>query len=261
MAVVSVKDVNPTSPAPIDDAPLQDSVIDVDRWLAHFRGNQRNRPEPDWDAPVTMSAKILKPVLRSVAQFELGDGGGPACLIAWNAERFRSRTEGCKALVDLWFDEEKEHSRLLGRLVTRFGGKHIKSHWSFTAFCLSRKCFGVNFELTVLLVTEIVSTAYYRLLHRHGPDDALKGVCRLILRDEAGHVAFHRDRLAREPRGRYGLLWEARFRLTALSAATMLWVNHAPAVCSIGGSTREFYGEVFRELSGFIRRLRSDISG
>src|SRR5439155_23504863 len=124
------------------------------------------------------------------------------------------------------FAAEREHSRLLGASVPPFGGHCINGHWSFPAFCWTRRWFGVRFELTVLLLTEIVSTVYYRLLHRHGDDPALRAMCRLILRDEAGHITFHRDRLARARRARYGRLWEVRFRALGLAAATMLWVNH-----------------------------------
>jgi hypothetical protein len=234
-----------------------DQTIDVERWLAHFLHNRENRPEPGWDAPITIPSHIVKRLVKSIEQFELGDGGGPDKLIAWNADRFRCATTARQALVDLWFAEEKEHSRLLRGCVARFGGECIKRHWSFTAFCQTRRWLGVSFELTVLLLTEIVSTAYYRLLHRHGDDEALRAACKLILRDEAGHVAFHRDRLARATR-RYGLAWELRFRILGYAAATMLWVNHHDGVCAIGGSTAEFYREVRRELSRFVRRLQSD---
>jgi hypothetical protein len=52
------------------------------RWIEHFTRNRRNRPEPDWAAPVNVTPATLAPLLRSVEQFRLGDGGGPASLIA-----------------------------------------------------------------------------------------------------------------------------------------------------------------------------------
>ncbi|OAI46380.1 hypothetical protein AYO44_02115 [Planctomycetaceae bacterium SCGC AG-212-F19] len=232
--------------------------LDVGRWLAHFRRNQQNRPEPAWDAPLALPAEIVRAVVRSLEQFQLGDGGGPAYLIAHNRERFLAAHEGTRELVDLWFAEEREHARLLGAAVARFGGRCIESHWSFTVFCGVRKWFGVRFELTVLLLTEIVSTVYYRLLHRHGQDPALRAMCRLIMRDESGHVAFHRDRLARAARAgqaHHGKLWEARFRGLGFAAATMLWVNHAPGLKALGATRAEFYREIWLELSRFVRRL------
>ena len=203
--------------------------MDADRWLLHFRHNRESRPEPDWRAPITLPAHVVRPLVRSLEQFQLGDGGGPASLIAFDAERFRGSSEATRQLVDLWFAEEKEHSRLLGAAVARFGGTPIKGHWSFTAFCLCRRWFGVRFELSVLLLTEIASTGYYRVMRRHVDDGPLRDMCRLILRDEAGHIVFHRDRHARQGSTHnscYGRLWEVRFRLLGLAAATMLWVNH-----------------------------------
>jgi hypothetical protein len=251
--------------APSADGTLAfDSPAAADRWLAHFRRNHQNRPEPDWAAPVTLSAEVVRPLVRSLEQFQLGDGGGPACLIAWDAERFRSQNAATRALVDLWFAEEREHARLLGAAVARFGGRPIHGHWSFTAFCATRRWIGVRFEVTVLLLTEIVSTVYYRLLRRHAADPALRSVCGLILRDEAGHVAFHRDRLARAGRaGRasYGPGWEVVFRALGLAAASVLWASHAAGLRAVGATGREFYREVWLELSRFIRRLRGESLG
>ncbi|HEV3384837.1 MAG TPA: ferritin-like domain-containing protein [Gemmata sp.] len=236
-----------------------DPPLNVERWLNHFQRNQENRFEPEWNAPITLAADVVRPLLRSLEQFQLGDGGGPAYLIAYDRERFLSQSEGTRELVDLWFAEEREHARLLKAAVIRFGGKCIDHHWSFTAFCLSRKWFGVRFELTVLLLTEIVSTVYYRMLRRHSNDPALRSMSQLIIRDETGHVSFHRDRLVRTARtsnARYGKLWEARFRLLGLGAASMLWINHAPGLCAIGATTNEFYREVWQELTRFVVRLR-----
>lgn len=246
-------------PAALNPVKASAPPLDIGRWLAHFQRNRANRPEPDWNAPITLPAEAVQPLVRSLEQFQLGDGGGPASLIAWDAEQFRSSSDGMRTIVDLWFTEEREHARLLGAAVARFGGQCIRGHWSFTAFCWTRRWFGVRFELTVLLLTEIVSTVYYRLLHGHGQDLALRSTCRLILRDEAGHVAFHRHRLAqiaRAGQARYGTGWEFRFRMLGLAAASMLWLNHAPGLTALGATGIEFYREVWLELSRFIRRLR-----
>jgi hypothetical protein len=237
--------------------------MDVQRWLAHFSHNTQDRPEPDWNAPITLPAEQVRMLVRSLEQFHLGDGGGPASLIAFNAGSFRDSTPEARQLVDLWFAEEKEHSRLVGSAVARFGGQPISGHWSFSVFCFVRRWFGVRFELTVLLLTEIVSTVYYRLLRRHGNDPALKAMCRLILRDEAGHVAFHRDRLAREGRRtgrRYGTAFGLWMRTLGYAAATMLWINHGRSLCALGATRHEFYREVGLELARFLRRLRADLT-
>ena len=228
------------------------------KWIAHFARNRKNRTEPDWSAPIAVPQEVFAPFLRSLEQFRLGDGGGPASLIAHDAEKFRSSTPEMQALVDAWFAEEAEHARLLGCAVDRLGGRRITSHWSFTAFCLCRRALGVRFELQVLLLTELVSTAYYRVLRKHSPDAPVAAMCGLILRDEAGHVTFHRDRLAaegRSPLGLGGALWQAQFWLCGHAAATMLWVNHGPCLDAIGGSRAEYFREVRLELRRFVVSL------
>ncbi|MBE0540753.1 MAG: ferritin-like domain-containing protein [Verrucomicrobia bacterium] len=233
--------------------------MNYDKWITHFSRNRQNRPEPDWSAPVNVPPGMLAPMLRSIEQFRLGDGGGPASLIAYDAEGFRGSTLEMRKIVDSWFAEEVEHARLLGCAVQRFGGRIITSHWSFTAFCLCRRVLGVRFELQVLTLTELVSNAYYRMLRAYSPDGPLAAMCELILRDEAGHVAFQRERIAdsRSPRpGLRGWLWRIQFLLCGYAAGTMLWVNHAPCLRAIGGSRGEFYSEVTRQLLRFVRSLR-----
>jgi hypothetical protein len=84
-------------------------------------------------------------------------------------------------------------------------------------------------------------------------------MCELILRDEAGHLAFQRDRImdAGSPRaGLRGVLWRMQFLVCGYAAGTMLWVNHAPGLKAIGGTRGEFYAEITRQLTRFIRSLR-----
>ncbi len=232
--------------------------LDYQHWIGHFIRNREHRVEPDWNVAMEVPARARPALIRSLEQFQLGDGGGPAALIAHNADDFRNSTAEMRAIVDLWFSEEKEHSRLLGCAVARLGGKKIESHWSFTAFCRCRRMISVRCELQVLLLTEITSTAYYRLLQRHCGITPLEEMCGLILRDEGGHVSFHRDRLAaagRSPGGIAGRLWAAQFCLCGVAAATMLWVNHRACLTRLGASTPEFYREVALELRRFLRSL------
>ncbi len=229
------------------------------KWIEHFTRNKQNRPEPDWSAPIKIPPAVLQPVLKSIEQFRLGDGGGPASLIAFNRENFRGRTVEMRQIVDLWFAEEAEHARLLGCAVRRCGGRIITSHWSFTAFCLCRRVLGVRFELQVLTLTELVSTGYYRMLRSHSPDGPLAAMCELILRDEAGHVAFQRDRLASggcPPTGLRGLFWRTQFFACGYAAGTVLWISHAPCLKAIGGTRGTFYSEITRQMTRFVHSLQ-----
>jgi hypothetical protein len=137
-SLISLSFQRPTAP-PAETAPAPEPVLDAPRWVGHFQANHENRPEPDWSAPITLPPEVITPLLRSLEQFQLGDGGGPAYLIARNREQFLAQDDATRQLVDLWFAEEREHARLLGAAVARFGGTCITKHWSFTAFCATRK--------------------------------------------------------------------------------------------------------------------------
>lgn len=234
--------------------------MNLQKWVRHFERNKNDRKEPDWEAPLELTGRALEKLTRSIQQFQLGDGGGPAYLIAWDRETYLS-DPAMRQVIDLWFKEEREHSRLLGDMLRRLGGEEIKSHWSFTLFCGVRKFLGVQFELHALLGTEIVSNVYYKMLRRHGGDPALRGMCDLIIRDETGHIAFHRSRLAGDAAlsgQSHGRLWAALFHLRALAAGTVLWMNHRGALLALGGSDIEFYRWIWKDTEAFIRGLRKE---
>lgn len=237
--------------------------MNVTPWIEHFERNKHHRIEPNWQAPHCLHGSTLRKLLLSLQQFQLGDGGGPAYLIASNRGTLLDTDAGMKRLVDLWFAEEAEHSRLLGSALQRFGAPEIQSHWSFSLFCGLRKHLGVQFELYALLLTEIVSHVYYKMMYRHCPDEAVRGMCRLIIRDEAGHIAFHRTRLQAEGTAKnrgYGHAWEILFRARGLAAGTVLWVNHRSALLAMGATDGEFYRAIWRDMNRFIRRLREGAS-
>lgn len=231
----------------------------LEPWIQHFARNGSNRPEPEWDAPAhPFKPHEKKALLKSIKQFQLGDGGGPAYLIGHDLDRYFRKNPQMKVLVDLWFKEEERHSELLGKAVRRLGGTPINSHWSFSVFCGVRKLFGSKFELYALLLTEITSNNYYKLMRKYVGDPALKQMCELIVRDETGHIAFHRDRIASQMDGSYrlGNFWALQMYFLALAAGSMLWINHRRALVNLGASTSEFYVNFLSETKRFIETTR-----
>ena len=90
-------------------------------WLAHLRANREDRPEPDWAAPFSLGGEKLRLLRKSLAEYQLGDGGGECYLVAADAESYRGVSDAARAVVDAWFAEEREHSRLLA--PARAGGR------------------------------------------------------------------------------------------------------------------------------------------
>ncbi len=224
-------------------------------WIAHFHANRLDRPEPDWGLPFTLSEAKRRQLARSLAEYQLGDGGGECRLIAHDAETFRGTAEDARTVVDLWFAEEREHSRLLARAVERVGGEFITSTFAFVLFNAIRRALGVQFEMLVLLIVEIVSTGYYRVIRRHVADEPIAAMCKLILRDEARHIEFHRDRLAaRHPHG-VGGLWASQLHALGHGCAWFLWLGHGCCLRALGGTRAEFFHHVRSGLANFLSEL------
>jgi hypothetical protein len=235
--------------------------MNYQHWIAHFRANRLNRLEPNWQAPFTLDEKQRRALALSLAEYQLGDGGGPCQLIARDAERYRAQADDIRTVVDLWFDEEREHSRLLGGAVRRLRGEFVTSTFAFRAFNACRCALGVQFEMLVLLIVEIVSTGYYRVIRRNCGDAAIDAMCRLILRDEVGHIRFHRDRLAAwYPQGAR-LFWRWRFHALGLACAAFLWFGHGRWLRAIGVTRAEFFLHIRAELRRFLESLAATERG
>lgn len=224
-------------------------------WIQHFRANRLDRPEPDWEAPFTMPEEKRRLLALSLAEYQLGDGGGECKLVASDAEQYRDSAEDARTVVDLWFNEEREHARLLSGAVKRVGGQFVTTTFGFELFYAIRRRLGVQFEMLVLLVVEVVSTGYYRVIRRNVGDQPIADMCKLILRDEARHIDFHRDRLAsHHPRG-VSWLWAWQFHLLAEACAWFLWHGHGPALRAIGGTRAELFGHVRSGAANFLTEL------
>ena len=231
------------------------TAMNYEFWMTHFQRNRLDRPEPDWAAPFTLPESKRRHLALSISEYQLGDGGGECRLVAHDAEDFRGSAAAARAVVDMWFDEEREHSRLLACAVRRVGGTFITSTFAFRLFYWCRRALGVQFEMQVLLIVEIVSTGYYRVIRRHIGDAPIAAMCKLILRDEARHIDFHRDRLAARHRRGVGVLWRVLFHLLGNACAWFLWLGHGRCLRALGGTRRELFRHVLAGLRNFLHEL------
>lgn len=226
-------------------------------WIQHFHANRHHRPEPHWAAPMQLPEEHRLALAATIAQYQLGDGGGPCCLIARDAQQTCSREPLFQQVVELWFTEEAEHSRLLGDALRRLRGQFVTDSLPFQLFKFTRRLINAQFEMLILLIVEIVSTGYYRLIRRHCKDQPIADMCALILRDEAGHIHFHRARLAAaHPHGISGL-WALWFYTLGYACTAFLWLSHGPWLRRIGGSSTELFQHVHHGLRRFLRQLHA----
>lgn len=224
-------------------------------WIRHFEMNRLHRPEPDWHVAMELGGERREALAQTLAEYQLGDGGGECRLIGHDAASARGVHPDAGKVIDLWFREEAEHSRLLGCGLRRVGGKFLTTTMGFRWFNRIRRWFGAEFEMLVLLVVEIVSTGYYRLVQRHCGDAPIAAMCGLILRDEAGHITFHRDRLGSKVSD-WSRGWRAAWiRVLGCGCLRFLWLTHGRWLRVLGGTFGELQGEVRLETGKFLRSV------
>jgi hypothetical protein len=227
------------------------------QWLDYYRENRKERPEPKWNSPSAVAPGLQAALARSLSHFQLGETGEGTFLLDRACRQVNDDSAYLDAL-QLFLAEEGEHARLLERLVKRFGGKTIRHHWTHALFRLVRHALGFQFEIQVLLIAELVGTAYYRLIRARTTDPVLDETCGLLLRDEAQHVEFHAhwlgDVMARFLPLEAGV-WRAQFQTLFTGAAIVAWIDHREALIASGSSRREFFVEARKECISFLHRV------
>lgn len=227
------------------------------QWLAYYQNNENNRPEPKWNVPSPLNSTTQGVLARSLSHFQLGETGEGKFLFA-QAHAEAPDDVAYHQALRLFVAEESEHARLLERLVRRFGGRTIARHWTHALFRLVRHAIGFKFEIQLLVIAELVGTAYYRLLHVRTRDPVLEEACALILKDEAQHADFHADWLADFHARLLPLersAWSAQFQILFAAAANVAWLDHRSALSSVGAKRGEFFREARRECIRFLMQL------
>jgi hypothetical protein len=226
-------------------------------WLTYYQENKQNRPEPKWNLPTSLESGKQRILAHSLSHFQLGETGEGRFLIAEARVQIPHDLAYHRAL-ELFVAEEREHARLLERLVLRFGGHTIQRHWTHSLFRLVRHALGFKFEIQLLVIAELVGTAYYRLLRARTPDPVLDETCALLLADEARHIDFHADWLG-DFQSRLlpleGAAWRAQFQILFTVAAEVAWIDHRAGLGAAGSNRREFFQEARRECIRFLRSL------
>lgn len=234
-------------------------------WLRYFEYNREHRREIPWERGVTVPPKMRGPLIHSLLRFQVGESGEGRHL------RRQAATTGDAAYmdcIDLFIREEQEHARLMAEVLKRLDAKLLTHHWSDGCFILLRHLFGLNQELLVLLMPEMIAKRYFRALHDGVTDPVVRAMCAQILHDEEGHVAFHVDFLRRALAGLslprrifYRTVWRLFFRA---SCFVVMW-DHRGILRETGVSWARFWwdcGLIFDEAAAGIfscAPLREDL--
>jgi hypothetical protein len=163
---------------------------------------------------------IYRPLVHSLQRFQLGECGDGKHLSRHAAQM---NDPSYSAAIDLFIQEEQEHSQLLARVLKALNADLLPSHWSDNTFMALRRFSGLHMELLTLLIAEVIAMRYYRALAEGINDPVAQAVFSQIMRDEWGHVAFHCDNLHEDfsvlplvARTAIRLAWHGAFRAASL---------------------------------------------
>jgi hypothetical protein len=211
------------------------------QWLKYFQHNRDHRLRIPWDCPTKVEPKLRVPLIKSLQKFHVGESGEGRTL-----KRHAAATGNAAYIeaIQLFIKEENEHARLMSEILKRLDAPLLESHWSDNAFIALRHLFGLEEELLVLLIPEMIAQRYFRALRDGTKDPIVRTVCEQIMHDEDGHVAFHvgylQDALAKLPLWRRALLrigWRVLFR----GACFVVMYDHFSVLRAVNVSPAKFW--------------------
>src|SRR5262249_31118103 len=123
-------------------------------WVAYFDRNRGDRLPIPWERGITVEQGLRAPLIRSLQRFQVGERGDGVHLRAgaWaTGDLLYGRA------IELFVQEEQEHSRLLAALLEGMGAPLLTAHWSDAYFIFLRRLCGLRAELLVLLIAELIA--------------------------------------------------------------------------------------------------------
>ncbi|MBP2704539.1 ferritin-like domain-containing protein [Microbispora sp. RL4-1S] len=209
--------------------------------------------DPDWSE----GARLAPELVRSLQRFQTGENGDGRALIG---KADRAGDPDYAEAIRLFVAEERNHARLLARLLEAAGAPTIPGHWTDAVFVRVRRSLGLRTELMVLMLAEVVALRYYRALSEGCADLLTAEVGGRILADELRHVPFHCERLRRGFRASPSpvrMLAAAGWWALLAGAVTVVVLDHGQALRHLGVSRAAFVRDV---LTGF-RGIVADVMG
>ncbi|MGO2113232.1 MAG: ferritin-like domain-containing protein [Pseudoclavibacter sp.] len=237
-----------------------------ERWVEHFERNpvRQRELEQAWDhsAPLRLTARQRRALVRSLQRFELGESGDGEHLLA------KARAAGDPVYtraLELLVGEEQRHSALFGVALRRMDAPSLRAHWSDFAFTRLRRSFGLRTEIALFLIAESTAVEYFEALAERAPDPILRGIGERVRRDEREHLRFQIDRLRVEFAGASTPVRHAArlaWSIVAIGAATAMCADHAAALRVCGRPAFAYWQRALRRFGGCARLvLRPSSSG
>lgn len=204
-------------------------------WAAWFRRNSEQPRRIPWEQPHALTESEVACLASSVPQFQLGEQGEGRHFLkvaASYAERSGAPDDADYiTALKRFIAEENQHAADLGRILDIVGIPRQTHDAVDGVFRRLRHLAGLELTISVLLTAEIIATVYYAALRDATGWTVLRRVCEQILRDEAMHLRFQCERLARIRRnhgsGRCRCAVAAHRWLTCITCAVVWWQHRS----------------------------------
>ena len=239
----------------------QSSASPYERWYRHFSERRDGAQALPWCDSYLLTAAERWNVARSVQQFQLGE---------WARGRgLKRRALGQRGLAgDTWFipalelfiQEERRHSAILGRFLDQQCIPRLPAHWLDGIFRRLRKLAGLDVCAAVLVTAEVLAMPFYQALRDATRSKLLRSICAGILVDEAAHLNYQGLTLGlirRTLSERSRTIRALCHRMLFDGAALLLWQQHRRVFRAAGWSFFRFWNEAQRWFAILEMKIRN----
>jgi hypothetical protein len=220
-------------------------------WVAYFQENRMGLMSVAWNDTQRLTDDERATIAASVRQFQIGESSEGNHLRKQARAYARNSGDGDYVVaLNLFIQEEQRHAADLGRFMHLEHILWAKRDSVDGVFRFLRHMTTLEQAIMVLLTAEIIACIYYRALHDATQSHILRGICRQIIRDEAQHLRFQTDTLAKLRRRRPSLLIGlAQLGQEALFTATLplVWLYHGKVFRAAGMSWGLYWRRCWRQ--------------
>jgi hypothetical protein len=232
-------------------------------WISYFTLNLQEK-RIDWSQPPQVTKEELVPVLKSLQAWQLGETSEGLNLIR-ASEKYAAKTGDAFYVeaIKLFIKEEQKHGANLGKYLDAIGKPRIQQNWGDTLF---RKIRHLNTSMEMWTITVIIVESAAQIFYQSLKDATncplLKEICTDILIDEAPHIKFQQERLARifAAKTMAGMAIAYYFyKFFYKSTSLVVWMAHKKVFKAGGNDFKKYYKKMNIKLEKTIGRLKYSV--
>jgi hypothetical protein len=233
-------------------------------WITYFNFNLQQK-RIDWAQAPNITTAELKTVLKSLQAWQLGETSEGRNLIK-ASEKYAAKHGDVLYVeaIKLFIKEEQKHGNNLGRYLDAIGKPRIQKNWGDTLFRKIRYL-NASMEMWTITVITVESAAqiFYQALKDATQCSLLKEICTDILIDEAPHIKFQQERLARifNAKTMAGMAisyyW---YKFFYKATALVVWMAHKKLFKAGGNDFKKYYKKMNMKLEKTVGRLKYGIN-